>query len=138
MSLIQPLLERRHRHRRSVTCEDTFKASGADTAGDELRTSSLGCHATWYRDNLVQCNQPMLQYEWAWLNGRIDALEHCLEQGRGTLGEMLAEAQLFRTLLLREFAARGISPSSPKAIVIPSEEAWAITSLQVKEEWGIL
>lgn len=138
MSLIQPILERRHRHRRSAASNGTQAATGADSSGDELRTSSLGCHATWYRENLIQCNEPMLQYEWAWLNGRIDALEHCHDDGNGPLGEMLAESQLFRTLLMREFAARGLSPSPPKATVIPSEEAWEITSLRVKEEWGIL
>jgi hypothetical protein len=138
MSLIKPILERRHRHRRSAASDGSNSAIGASTAGDELRTSSLGCHATWYRENLGQCNEPMLQYEWAWLNGRIDALEHVQADGKGAFREMLAETQLFRTLLLREFAARGMSPSPPKANVIPSEEAWEITSLRVKEEWGIL
>jgi hypothetical protein len=138
MSLIKPILERRHRHRRSTAPDAPKIANGACTVGDELRTSSLGCHATWYRENLGQCNEAMLQYEWAWLNGRIDALEHVQDDGKGAFGEMLAETQLFRTLLLREFAARGLSPSPPKATVIPSEEAWEITSLRVKEEWGIL
>jgi hypothetical protein len=138
MSLIKPILERRHRHRRSATSGGLQAVTEASTVGDELRTSSLGCHATWYRENLGQCNEPMLQYEWAWLNGRIDALEHVQDDGKGAFGEMLAESQLFRTLLLREFASRGLTPLPPKATVIPSEEAWEITSLRVKEEWGIL
>lgn len=138
MSLIQPLLERRHRHRRSAILAGPPMAKDGDPDGDELRTSSLGCHATWYRENLGQCNEPMLHYEWAWLNGRIEALEHCHDACRGGLGEMLAESQLFRTLLLREFAARGLTPSPPRATVVPSEEAWEITSVRVKEEWGIL
>ena len=31
---------------------------------ESLRTSSLGCHASWYRDTLSQCSEAMLHYEW--------------------------------------------------------------------------
>jgi hypothetical protein len=171
MSLLQPILEQLNQERRArapVPWLETnhwlgFGAQEGDSSGsdDQLRSSALGCHASWYRDNLAHCSEPMLQYEWAWINQRIDALDHQRTQGtpalcfvenssseqdnepglaplHGNLAERLAESQLFLTLLLREFAMRGLRPSTPKAAVIPSEEAWEITSQLVKEEWGIL
>jgi hypothetical protein len=90
----------------------------------------------------------MLHYEWAWLHGRIDALEHFVGRERRNHAaasdavqrceQMLSESGLFRTLLEEEFTARGLQPSAPRADVVPSEEAWEITSQKVKEDWGIL
>jgi hypothetical protein len=90
----------------------------------------------------------MLQYEWAWLVGRIHALQ-AVVQRQERAGQphpagsdadravcLLGEARLFLSLLLRELAARGVSPAPPRGAVIPSEEAWEITSRQIREEWG--
>jgi len=172
MSLLQPILEQLQQERRAkapLPWQETnhwvgFAAPERDGSGsdDQLRSSALGCHASWYRDNLADCSEAMLQYEWAWINQRIDALDRQRTQEssplslvadsshaksdepdppaplHGSLAEHLAESQLFLNLLLREFAVRGMRPSTPKAAVIPSEEAWEITSKLVKEEWGIL
>lgn len=115
------------------------------TAQEPLRTSSLGCHAHWYRENLGHCNEPMLQYEWAWINRRLTALQRCSsgEAGelacppRSRLEPLLSESQLLRTLLLQEFASRGLRPLPPRGTVVPSEEAWEITSASVRQEWGM-
>jgi hypothetical protein len=112
---------------------------------ESLRTSSLGCHASWYRENLGHCSAPMLQYEWAWMNGRIAALRHCRAGQAGELAcppesrieALLSETQVFRTLLLQEFASRGLRPEPPRGTVVPSEEAWEITSASIRQQWGI-
>jgi hypothetical protein len=149
MSMLRPIIEQLNRERAT---RHTFTAEegGGQECVQGLRSSPLGCHATWYRENLSHCSEAMLQYEWAWMNGRIDALEHCRhEEGSpagdqdtgpeaARLADLLSESQLFLTLLLREFAGRGLRPSAAKGTVIPSEEAWEITSLQVKQDWGIV
>lgn len=150
MSLLQPIIEQLDRQRKSPCTDRPADGSSTPASDHYLRSSTLGCHALWYVENLEQCSAPMLQYESAWINGRIDALERCLSKhGRNgeisrseeelqIVGQMLEESQLFLSLLLREFAARGLDPAPPKAAVIPSEEAWEITSQKVKEEWGIV
>ena len=108
----------------------------------------LSCRARWYLDNLQRCNEAMLQYEWAWLVGRIHALQavvprlertgphHPAASDADRAASLLSEARLFLSLLLRELAARGVSPAPARGVVIPSEEAWEITSRQIREEWG--
>ena len=123
-----------------------------DHCQESLRTSSLGGHASWYRDNLSHCSEAMLHYEWAWMGERIAALNHgrfaaggdgatgpqgiaCPPEPR--LAELLSESQLFHTLLLREFAARGLRPLPLRGPVVASEEAWNIASASVRQAWGI-
>jgi len=150
MSLLQPIIEQLNRDREASAADVQADAGTTYSAKESLRTSALGCHASWYVENLEHCSEPMLQYESAWIQGRIQALQHCCREAESKaetplewtnqerVTEMLAESQLFLTLLLREFAARGLQPKPPKADVIPSEEAWEITSQKVKELWGIL
>jgi len=150
MSLLQPIFEQLNRERGSESSALLREGREAEAFPQGLRTSVLGCHAAWYRENLSHCSEPMLQYEWAWMNAHIDALEqfrcdalghegvHASGPRDAQLAAHLSESPLFLTLLLREFACRGLRPSPVKATVIPSEEAWEITSLQVKQEWGIV
>jgi hypothetical protein len=150
MSILQPIIEQLKREREAFAADAQGEGSTPAAAHNTHRTSTLGCHAAWYVENLEHCSEPMLQYELAWIQGRIQALEHCCRHDQSEadsrlelanhrhVTDMLAETQLFQTLLLREFAARGLHPKPPKADVIPSEEAWEITSQKVKESWGIL
>jgi len=111
-----------------------------------MSAEALKCHATCYRENLERCTEPMLQYEWAWLRERLAALRSC--QGDpalvGRLGGidhvnlLISEAVLFQLLLQEEFSRRGFTPRAVEAPLVPSEEAWEITSLQVKQDWGIV
>jgi hypothetical protein len=134
--ILEPILEQLRQERTNHPRPDAVPA---------LRDSSLGCHASWYRENLGHCSEPMLQYEWAWMNGRIAALRHCRAGSDDALAcppeprveGLLTESQLFRTLLLQEFASRGLRPLPPRGTVVPSEEAWEITSTSVRQEWGI-
>lgn len=160
MSVIQPILERlQHDCAASQPPARPGDPTQRQAAGAPFRDSRLGCHATWYRDNLAQCNEAMLQYEWAWMNGRIATLRHfhssgsgpaaCADDGRRAdgselshldprLAALLSESQLFRTLLLQEFSSRGLTPMPPRGTVVASEEAWEITSTMVRQQWGIL
>ncbi|MFM7264512.1 MAG: hypothetical protein ACKOZW_02760 [Cyanobium sp.] len=124
---------------------------GGQASQESLRTSSLGCHASWFRDNLGQCSNAMLQYEWAWMDGRLAALAQCggdASIGPGAppaspcppearLAALLTESQLLQTLLLQEFTSRGLRPLPPLGPVVASEEAWEITSASVRQTWGI-
>jgi hypothetical protein len=146
--ILEPILEQLRRERNEISAPPQLSrgSQGENSADQEaLRTSRLGCHANWYRENLGHCSEPMLQYEWAWMNGRIAALRHC-RAGEGgelvcppesRLEGLLSESQVFRTLLMQEFASRGLRPLPPRGTVVPSEEAWEITSLSVRQEWGI-
>jgi hypothetical protein len=157
MSLLQPILaklpptaERTEGRRPSGHEAVCGPVETANARADSLPCcpNDLSCCANWYRENLQVCNDAMLHYEWAWLHGRIDALERFLVQE--SLGmtddrillqrceQMLRESQLFRTLLIEEFSSRGLHHSPPPAEVVASEEAWEITSQKVKQDWGIL
>jgi hypothetical protein len=139
MSLIQPILDQRRQERQeAVGSASLAPENGAPAPQEGLRSTSLGCHADWYRENLGHCSEPMLQYEWAWLQGRIDALRQLQAGEDGRYRDLRSECQIFRTLLLQEFASRGLRPMPPRACVISSEEAWEITSRKVREDWGIL
>lgn len=143
------------------------RSPGEQVHQESPRVSSLGCQASWYRDNLGHCSEAMLQYEWAWMHGRIAALARCrigahgnsegdavtnsVDHGEGNspesaaapcppparLQELLSECQLFHTLLLQEFTSRGLRPLPPRGPVVASEEAWEITSASVRQAWGI-
>jgi hypothetical protein len=159
MSVIQPILERlQHDCAASKPPERPGDPTQRQAASAPLRDSWLGSHATWYRENLGHCNEAMLQYEWAWMSGRIATLRHFHGSGSGPaacadargadgselsqldprLSALLSESQLFRTLLLQEFSSRGMTPMPPRGTVVASEEAWEITSTMVRQEWGIL
>jgi hypothetical protein len=129
---------------------------------DGQRPAPLGRQACWYRDNLALCSEAMLQYEWAWMKGRIAALVRCSADARtasgadcqartiiappaqarqcpqgGDLERLLGESHLYHSLLRQEFAYRGLRPLPPRGPVVASEEAWEITSSSVRQAWGI-
>lgn len=162
MSVSQPIRDHlQHSCDPADSLLPSVSASLQEPEHASLRHSQLGCHATWYRENLGQCNEPMLQYEWAWMHGRIATLRHCCSAGSDSIGEarpdearpgdesalseddprlaeLLLQSQLFRTLLMQEFCSRGLKPMPPRGTVVACEEAWEITSTAVRQEWGIL
>jgi hypothetical protein len=111
-----------------------------------LSAEAMKCHASCYRENLRRCTEPMLQYEWAWLQERLAALRSC--QGDAALlsrlggieqvNLVISECVLFQLLLQEEFGRRRLTPRPVDAPLVPSEEAWEITSLKVKQDWGIV
>jgi hypothetical protein len=88
----------------------------------------------------------MLQYERVWLQEQLRALRDCQGHpvlmaragGEQRLNALVSQTVLFQLLLQNEFARRGLEPLDPPGPVVPAEEAWEITSEQVKRDWGIL
>ncbi len=88
----------------------------------------------------------MLQYERAWLQEQLRALRNVQGQpvlmarlgGEERLNGLVSQSVLFQLLVQNEFARRGLAPQEPPAPVVAAEEAWEITSEQVKRDWGIL
>jgi hypothetical protein len=111
-----------------------------------LSAEAMKCHAACYRDNLQRCTEPMLQYEWAWLRERLAALRSCQTDasllsrlgGIENVNLLVSECVLFQLLLQEEFSRRRLTPRAVEAPLVPSEEAWEITSLKVKQDWGIV
>ncbi len=111
-----------------------------------LSKGAIKCHASCYRENLARCSDPMLQYERAWLQEQLRALRNVQGQpaqmarlgGEERLNGLVSQSVLFQLLLQNEFARRGLEPREPPAPVVAAEEAWEITSVQVKRDWGIL
>ncbi len=111
-----------------------------------LSEGAIQCHAGCYRENLSRCNDAMLQYERVWLQQQLRALRDCQGHpvlmarvgGEERLHGLVSQSVLFQLLLQNEFARRGLTPVEPRGPVVAAEEAWEITSVQVKREWGIL
>ncbi len=120
-----------------------LKSSGGVTS---MTKEAMNCHASCYRENLQRCSEPMLQYEWAWLKQQLDVLRRSRFQpqmlhslgGEEPMRILTSECVLFQLILQQEFARRQLTPHPCPASIVPSEEAWEITSQQVKEEWGIV
>jgi hypothetical protein len=120
-----------------------LKASGGI---DNMKKEAMNCHASCYRDNLHHCNDAMLQYEWAWLEEHVQALRRSQLQpevmtslgGVENVKILISECVLFQLILQEEFGRRHLSPLGSHASIVPSEEAWEITSLKVKQDWGIV
>ncbi|MEA5391767.1 hypothetical protein VB738_10920 [Cyanobium gracile UHCC 0139] len=111
-----------------------------------LSEGAIKCHAGCYRENLSRCSDAMLQYERVWLQQQLRALRDCEGHpvlmarvgGEDRLRGLVSQSVLFQLLLQNEFARRGLTPEEPRGPVVAAEEAWEITSVQVKREWGIL
>ena len=111
-----------------------------------LSEGATQCHAGCYRENLSRCSEAMLQYERVWLQQQLRALRDCEGHpvlmarvgGEDRLRALVSQSVLFQLLLQNEFARRGLTPEEPRGPVVAAEEAWEITSVQVKREWGIL
>lgn len=111
-----------------------------------LSEGAMKCHAGCYRENLSRCSDAMLQYEWVWLQQQLRALRDgqghpvLMERvgGEERLHGLVSQSVLFQLLLQNEFARRGLAPEAARGPVVAAEEAWEITSVQVKRQWGIL
>lgn len=110
-----------------------------------LSAGTLRCHRQCYRDHLERCSDAMLQYEWAWIHEQVDHLRRCFLDpdgmnrwgGRLRVQILLEEAVMLLGVIERVFQQRQLVPLVSRPGVVPSEEAWEITSLAVKQAWGI-
>lgn len=88
----------------------------------------------------------MVQYEWVWLDEHLQGLR--LGQlhpermsnlgGAGHVYILISECVLFQLILRQELSQRNLIPLRTHAPMVPSEEAWESTSVQVKQECGIV
>jgi hypothetical protein len=125
---------------------EAFQLLNAAGGAGGFSEGTIKCRAGCYRDNLLRCSDPMLQYERVWLQEQLRALRDCqghpvlMERvgGEQHLNALLSQTVLFQLLLQNEFARRGLEPLDPPGPVVAAEEAWEITSEQVKRVWGIV
>ncbi len=112
--------------------------SSADATG-------LEHHLRSYQGQLQLCSPAMLQYEWAWMEEHIDALELCCSQpehlagagGQGRVRALLEESLRFRDLLAAEMASRQVEPAQHRGTLVASEHAWELGLASIRRQWGI-
>jgi hypothetical protein len=125
---------------------ETVQFLNAPGGAAGLSEGTIKCRAGCYRENLARCSDAMLQYERVWLQEQLRALRACREEplkmarvgGEERLNALVSQTVLFQLLLQNEFARRRLEPLEPPGPVVPAEEAWEITSEQVKSLWGIV
>lgn len=122
---------------------DAKNAAGGKMSAEEGDHAKFQVDA--YRADLRKCTEPMLQYEWAWWNEHIEALELCL-----TRPQMYNEIGGHEHVLKRIEASRGcqrildeamqtkmVKPSNHSHHIHPTEHAWELSEENVRREWGI-
>lgn len=132
---IMQKLAQAHRELQSGKMDDSSAAS-------ELLKANLDE----YLSKIKACNTGMLQYEWAWLNEHIDALQLCVCQpemwreigGHGHAERLLAESKQQRSALEELFKKRGIHPAAHHHEIHPGEHAWDVRSEISKRNWGMV
>jgi hypothetical protein len=104
-----------------------------------------GAHLEHYRQQLEQCCPAMVQYEWAWLEQHIEALELCGSQpemlstagGAARVEALLAESQQCRELVVQRLDALAVEPGRHRHTVVPTEHAWELSHPEIRRQWGI-
>ncbi len=125
---------------------ESFQWLKESEGAGQLSERAIKCQAGCYRENLLRCTDPMLQYEWVWLQEQLRCLRECQRQpgqierlgGVARLNALISQSVLFQLLLQNEFSRRDLKPLAARGPVVAAEEAWEITSVQVKRKWGIL
>lgn len=121
--------------------------AGAEAAVQEGRGGAAwpALQAEAYRRRLQACNEPMLLYEWAWLEQHLQDLELCASNeamlraagGQRHLDGLLAEARQCRAHLREQFAARDLSPRRLPHSLATGEHAWELSHPGIRAQWGI-
>jgi len=116
------------------------------TKGNQADFSELlKCRVDEYQSKLETCTPAMLQYEWAWLNEHIQALELCLSQpkmshelgGSVHVEKLLEESKQFQIVLEEMFHTRMIHPSDKHKPINPGEHAWEVSQQNLREIWEL-
>ncbi len=102
-------------------------------------------HVDDYLSRLQRCSEPMLQYEWAWLEEHIEALDLCRSQpgmaeaagGAAHVASLLEESRRFRDLLGAEMDRRGVAAAVHRHTLVPTEHSWELTDAAIRARWGI-
>ncbi|MFY8148295.1 MAG: hypothetical protein ACOVNL_03635 [Prochlorococcaceae cyanobacterium] len=102
-------------------------------------------HLSAYGEHLRHCTDPMLQYEWVWLEQHLESLAMCASQpgmreaagGATHVAQLLRESECFLPLLRQEMERRGLQPALHRASVVPSEHAWELSHAGIRAAWGL-
>ena len=113
---------------------------------DETSSAHLKDNLEEYRSKIGSCNTGMLQYEWAWLNEHIEALELCVCQpamgreigGHAHAEQLLAESKQQKSALEELFQQRRIHPAVHHHEIHPGEHAWDVRNEMTKKNWGMV
>jgi AcrR family transcriptional regulator len=121
--------------------------AGAEAAVQEGRGGAAwpALQAAEYRRRLETCSEPMLHYEWAWLEQHLQNLELCASNdamlkvagGQRHLDGLVAEARQCQHHLRDQFAARGLSPRRLPHSLAAAEHAWELSHPGLRAQWGI-
>ncbi len=121
--------------------------AGAEAAVQEGRggASWPALQAATYRRELEACSEPMLHYEWAWLEQHRQDLELCrgheamlqVAGGQRHLEGLLAESEQCLQHLREVMAARGLTPKRLTHSLAASEHAWELSHPGLRAQWGI-
>jgi len=121
--------------------------AGAEAAVQEGRGGAAwpALQAADYRRQLAACDEPMLLYEWAWLEQHLQDLQLCGSHavmlkaagGQRHLEGLVAEAQQCQQHLREVMAARGLSPRRLPHSLAAGEHAWELSHGGIRAQWGI-
>lgn len=106
---------------------------------------ALEAHIQWYREQLRACSDPMLRYEWAWLEDHLSSLNlssghaemRAALGGRDHVEQLVRETAAFRSELEQELRQRGLEASARTLPLEPMEHAWELSSPVIRQAWGI-
>jgi hypothetical protein len=140
MSYLRQIMQRLQQRRSGGSPPPPASAGSEGSDGPE----GLRRHLEQYRQRLEQCSDPMLQYEWAWLEEHLAVLElaagnpemQATAGGEQRIRGLLEESRRFQELLEAAFRQRGLSPASHRGSVVASEHAWELSQPAIRRQWG--
>ncbi|MFQ6539176.1 MULTISPECIES: hypothetical protein [Aphanothece] len=130
---------------------DIMERLGASRDGAASGTSARDAgepqllEAAPYRHHLDHCSEPMLLYEWTWLELHLEDLRLCrandemrkVAGGSRHLEALIAAAERNQEQLAAVFAERGLTPRRLPHSVAAGEHAWELSNAQLRAQWGL-
>jgi glycine/D-amino acid oxidase-like deaminating enzyme len=122
------------------------KLAAAQPAGTEKPTPQPSLpQLEAYRQQLQQCNEAMLHYEWTWLYQHLDDLQLCnansaMAQAAGGsqhVRQLILQAQTYLAALAKECERRGVQPQRQAHSVASAEHAWEVSNSAIRRAWGL-
>jgi hypothetical protein len=132
-------------HLREIMQRLASRQSPAGAPGSGPAPTTAHAPQVLFQDELEQCTDAMLQYEWVWLERHREDLEQCrfnptmLEAAGGSvhLELLIAQASRYASQLEELFSRRGLEPSRHTHTVAAAEHAWELSNPGLRAQWGI-
>jgi hypothetical protein len=98
-----------------------------------------------YRQQLQQCGEAMLHYEWTWLHQHLEDLQLCnansaMAQAAGGaqhVRQLILQAEACLATLAEECEGRGVQPERQAQSVASGEHAWEVSNSTIRRAWGL-